>query len=96
MCRDHRHPTACQKQYRQNEPGGQEEITLGWSSVSWGILDMSRDHRYPTACQKQHRQNEPVGLVDIATGAEVCVMMDLGDMKGPQMSHNLSKTTHTE
>ena len=41
---------------------------------------MSRDHRHPTACQKQHRQNEPVCLVDIATGAEVRVMMDLGDM----------------
>ena len=41
---------------------------------------MSRDHRHPTACQKQHRQNEPVGLVDIATLAEVRVMMDLGDM----------------
>ena len=41
---------------------------------------MSRDHRYPTACQKQHRQNEPVGFVDIATGVEVLVMMDLGDM----------------
>ena len=41
---------------------------------------MSRDHTYLTACQKQHRQNEPVGLVDIATGAEVLVMMDLGDM----------------
>ena len=41
---------------------------------------MSRDHRHPTTCQKQHRQNEPVGLVDIATGAEVRVTMDLGDM----------------
>ena len=41
---------------------------------------MSRDNRQPTACQKQHRQNEPVGLVDIATGEEVRVMMDLGDM----------------
>ena len=41
---------------------------------------MSRDHRHPTACRKQHRQNEPVGLVDIATLAEVLVMMDLGDM----------------
>ena len=39
---------------------------------------MSRDHRQPTACQKQHRQNEPVGLVDIATGAEVRVMMGSG------------------
>ena len=41
---------------------------------------MSRDHRHPTACQKQHRQNEPVCLVDIATGVEVHVTMDLGDM----------------
>ena len=41
---------------------------------------MSSDHRHPTTCQKQHRQNEPVGLVDIATGAEVRVMMDLGDI----------------
>ena len=76
MCRDHRRPTACQKQYRQNEPGGQEEITTGVEVC----VDMSRDHRHPTACQKQHRQNEQVGLVDIATGAEVLVMMDLGDM----------------
>ena len=57
---------------------------------------MSRDHRHPTACQKQHTQNEPVGLVDIATRAEVLVMMDLGDMKGPQMSHHLSETTQTK
>ena len=57
---------------------------------------MSRDHRHPTACQKQRTQNEPVGLVDIATGAEVLVMMDLEDMKGPQMSHHLSETTQTE
>ena len=41
---------------------------------------MSRDHRHPIACQKQHRQNEPAGQVDIATGAEVRVTMDLGDM----------------
>ena len=41
---------------------------------------MSRDHRQHTTCQKQHRQNEPVGLVDTATGAEVHVMMDLGDL----------------
>ena len=57
-----------------------KRLLLGWRSVLWGILDMSRDHRHPTACQKQHRQNEPVGLVDIATGVEVLVMMDLGDM----------------
>ena len=41
---------------------------------------MSRDHRHPTTCQKQHRQNESAGQEDIATGAEVRVTMDLGDM----------------
>ena len=41
---------------------------------------MSRDHRHPTACEKQHRQNEPVGLVDIATGAEVRVTVDPGNV----------------
>ena len=80
MCRDHRRPTACQKQYRQNELGGQEEITTWVEVCVMGDPGQSRDHRQHTACQKQHRQNEPVGLVDIATGAEVRVMMDLGDM----------------
>ena len=41
---------------------------------------MSRDHRHPTACEKQHRQNEPVCLVDIATGVEVCVTVDPGNV----------------
>ena len=45
---------------------------------------------------KQHRQNEAAGQVDIATRVEVCVMGDPGHMKGPQMSHHLSKTTQTE
>ena len=27
MCRDHRPLTACQKQNRQNEPGGQVDVT---------------------------------------------------------------------
>ena len=32
------------------------------------------------ACQKQHRQNEPAGWVDIATGAEVSVVVDPGHL----------------
>ena len=35
-----------------------------------------QDHRRLTTCQKQHRQNEPAGQEDIATGVEVCVMVD--------------------
>ena len=41
---------------------------------------MSMDHRHLTACEKQHRQNEPVGLVDIATGVEVRVTVDPGNV----------------
>ena len=29
ICRDHRRLTACQKQDRQNEPAGQEDIPAG-------------------------------------------------------------------
>ena len=57
---------------------------------------MCRDHRCLTTCQKQHRQNEAVGQVDIPTRVEVRVMGHPGHMKGPQMSHHLSKTTQTE
>ena len=32
MSRDHRHPTACQKQYRQNVPAGQIDIPT-WVEV---------------------------------------------------------------
>ena len=57
---------------------------------------MCRDHRCLATCQKQHRQNEAAGQVDIPTRVEVCVMGDPGHMKGPQMSHHLSKTKQTE
>ena len=29
MCTDHKCLIACKKQHRQNEPGGQEDITIG-------------------------------------------------------------------
>ena len=47
-------------------------------------------------CQKQHRQNEPAGQVDVPSRVEVRVTGDPGHVKGPQMSHDLSKETHTE
>ena len=47
-------------------------------------------------CQKQHRENEPAGQVDIPTRVEIRVTGDPGHVKGPQMSHCLSKTTQTE
>ena len=57
---------------------------------------MCRDHRCLTTCQKQHRQNEAASQVHIPTRVEVRVIGDPGHMKGPQMSHHLSKTTQTE
>ena len=57
---------------------------------------MCRDHRCLTICQKQHRQNEAASQVHIPTRVEVLVIGDPGHMKGPQMSHHLSKTTQTE
>ena len=56
---------------------------------------MIRDHRCLTTCQKQHRQNEPAFQVNISTGVEICVMGDLGHMKGPHTSNHLSKTIQT-
>ena len=60
------------------------------------MQDTSRDHRRLNACQKQHRDNEPAGQVDIPTRVEIRVTGDPGHVKGPQMSHRLSKTTQTE
>ena len=57
---------------------------------------MCRDHRCLTACQKQHTQNKPAGQVDVPTRVEVHGTGDFRHMKGPQMSHRLSKTTQTE
>ena len=64
--------------------------------MSRGISDTCRDHKFVTTCQKQHRQNEPAGQVDVPTRMEVRVMGDPSHVKGPQMSHHLSKTTQTE
>ena len=69
---------------------------LGWRSVWWGIPDTGRDHRCLATCQKQYRHNESAGQVDIPTRVEVCVMGNSRHLQGPQMSHHLSKTMHTE
>ena len=76
MCRDDRCLTACQKQYRQNKPAGQVDISTGVKICVIGLLDMCRDHEHFTACQKQHRQNEPAFRVNISNGVEICVMGD--------------------
>ena len=90
MCTDHRHLTACQKQYRQNEPAGQVDIptrvevhvtgdprhTKGVEVCVMGNPDTCRDHRCFTACQKQYRQNESAGQVDVPTRLEVHVTGD--------------------
>ena len=52
---------------------------------------MCKDHRCLTTCQKEHRQNEPAGQLCVPISVEVCVMGDPGPLKGPQMSHDLSK-----
>ena len=76
MCRDHSCLTACQKQHRQNEPTGQEDISTGVEICVMGLLDMCRDHGHLAACQKQHRHNEPAFRVNISNGVEICVMGD--------------------
>ena len=80
MCRDHRHLTACQKQYRENEPAAWLDVPTRVEVCVTGIPDTCTDHRCLTACQKKHRQNEPAGWVDIATGVEVCMTVDPGHM----------------
>ena len=45
MYRDHKHFTAYQKQYRQNEPAGQEDIPTG---VEVCVMGGSRTHVGPT------------------------------------------------
>ena len=109
-CRDHRHLTTCQKQHRQNKPAGQvgvptrvEVCVTGDPRHMYGVEicvmgnpDMCRDHRRLTVCQKQYRQNESAGQVDVPTRVEGRVTGDPRYMYGPQTSHRLSKTTHTE
>ena len=96
MCRDHRCLTTCQKQHRQNDRAGQVDIPTILESLWWGILDRCRDHRRLMICQKQHRQNELAGQVDVPTSVKVRVIGDSGHVKGPQMSHWMSKTKQTE
>ena len=74
MCRDHRCLTACQKQHRQNEPAGQEDIPTRVEICVMGLLDMCRNHGNFTACQKQ--RNELAFWVNISNGVEICVMGD--------------------
>ena len=76
MPRDHRHLIACQEQYRQNEPAGEEDITTGVEVCVMGDSDMCGDHRHLIGFQKQYRQNEPAGRVEVPTGVDVCVMAD--------------------
>ena len=76
MCRDHRCLTTSQKQHRENEPAGQEEIPTRVEVCVMGLLDMCRDHGRFTACQKQHRQNGAAFRVNISNGVEICVMGD--------------------
>ena len=45
-----------------------------------GISAMFIDHRRLTTCQKQYRQYESAGWVEIATGVEVRVTVDPGNV----------------
>ena len=78
MYRDHKHFTACQKQYRHNDPAGQVDIPTSVQVCVMGEPNMYRDQKHFTACQKQYSQNEPAGQEDIPTGVEICVMGDPG------------------
>ena len=63
MCRDHRCLTACQKEHRQNEPAGQEEIPTLVEICVMGLLDMCRDLGHFTACQNNtDTMNQLFGL----------------------------------
>ena len=55
MCRDHRCLSTCNKQQRQNEPAGKEDIPTGMEICVMGLLDMCRNMDN-TACQKQHTE----------------------------------------
>ena len=62
MCRDHRCLSTCDKQHRQNEPAGKEDIPTGVEICVMGLLDMCRDHRQYCLSKTTHRKNQLFGL----------------------------------
>ena len=52
MCRDHRCLTACQKQYKPNEPAGQVDIPIRVKVHVTGDPGYVQDHKRLTTCQK--------------------------------------------